>query len=48
MAKRLIEKKILYYQTLLTETKGFFRRLLIRYWIWGEKLKLKKYFRKNE
>lgn len=48
MAKRLIEKKILYYQTLLTETKGFFRRLLIRYWIWDEKLKLKKYFRKNE
>jgi hypothetical protein len=43
MAKRLIQKKILYYETLLTETKGFFRRLLIKFFIWDEKLKLKKY-----
>jgi len=47
MAKRLIQKKILHYETLLTETKGFFKRLLIRYLIWDEKLKLKKYFKKK-
>lgn len=43
MAKRLIQKKIIYYQTLLSETKGFFKSLQIRYWIWNEKCKLKKY-----
>lgn len=43
MAKRLIQKKIIYYQTLLGETKGFFKRLLIKFWIWGEKSKLRKY-----
>lgn len=43
MAKRLIQKKILYYQTLLTESNGFFKKILIRFWIWNEKCKLKKY-----
>lgn len=43
MAKRLIEKKILYFETLLTETKGFWKRLPIKFWIWNEKCKLKKY-----
>jgi hypothetical protein len=43
MAKRLIEKKIMYYETLLTERHGFFRRLMIKYWIYCEKCKLKKY-----
>jgi hypothetical protein len=43
MAKRLIEKKILYYQTLLTETRGFFNRLKIKLWIYNEQCKLKKY-----
>lgn len=43
MAKRLIQKKILYYETLLTETKGFFKRLQIKYWIENEYCKLKKY-----
>jgi len=43
MAKRLIQKKILYLQTLLTETKGFFNRTQIKFCIWNEKLKLKKY-----
>lgn len=43
MAKRIIQKKILYYQTLLTETKGFFRRLQIKFWICNEQSKLKKY-----
>jgi hypothetical protein len=43
MAKRLIQKKILYYETLLTETKGFFKRLQIKYWIHNEHCKLKKY-----
>lgn len=43
MAKRLIQKKIIYYQTLLTETNNFFKRLLIRFWIWDEKCKLRKY-----
>lgn len=43
MAKRLILKKILYYQTLLTETRGIIKRLLIKFWIYNEKSKLKKY-----
>lgn len=43
MAKRIIQKKIVYFETLLGETKGFFRRLLIKFWIWNEKCKLKKY-----
>jgi plasmid maintenance system antidote protein VapI len=43
MAKRIIQKKILYLQTLLGETKGFFKRLQIRYSIWNEECKLKKY-----
>jgi hypothetical protein len=43
MAKRIIQKKIIYFKTLLTETKGFFSRLQIRYWIWNEECKLKKY-----
>jgi hypothetical protein len=47
MAKRLIEKKIIYYRSLLGETKGFFKRLLIRLWIWDEQCKLRKY-KKNK
>jgi hypothetical protein len=43
MAKRIIQKKIIYLKTLLTETKGFFRRLLIKYLIWNEQCKLRKY-----
>lgn len=43
MAKRIIEKKILYLRTLLTETKGFFRKLQIKFWIYNEQVKLKKY-----
>ena len=43
MAKRIIQKKIIYFKNLLIETKGFFRRLQIRYWIWNEECKLKKY-----
>ena len=43
MAKRKIQKKILYYETLLTETKGFFRRLQIKFCIYNEQCKLKKY-----
>ena len=43
MAKRIIQKKIVYFETLLGETKGFFRRSLIKFWIWNEKCKLKKY-----
>ena len=43
MAKRIIQKKILYYETLLTETNGFFRRLQIKFWIYNEQCKLKKY-----
>lgn len=43
MAKRIIEKKISYYETLLTETKGFTRRLQIKLWIYNERCKLKKY-----
>ena len=43
MAKRLIQKKILYYETLLTETKGFFRRLQIKFCMHNEYCKLKKY-----
>jgi len=46
MAKRLIEKKIIYYRTLLTEEHGFFKRLLIKFWIWNEKSKLQKYKKK--
>ena len=43
MAKRLIQKKILYYETLLTETKGFFKRLQIKLRMHNEYCKLKKY-----
>ena len=43
MAKRIIQKKIIYLRTLLTETKGFFKILQIKYWIWNEECKLKKY-----
>ena len=43
MAKRIIQKKILYYETLLTETKSLIRRLQIKFWIYNEKCKLKKY-----
>lgn len=43
MARRLIEKKIMYYETLLTERHGFCRKMLIKYWIYCEKCKLKKY-----
>ena len=43
MAKRLIQKKILYYETLLIETKSLIRRLQIKFWIYNEKCKLKKY-----
>lgn len=43
MAKRIIQKKIIYFKNLLTETKGLFRRLQIKYWIWNEECKLKKY-----
>ena len=43
MAKRIIQKKIVYYETLLTETKSLLRRTQIRFWIWNEKCKLKKY-----
>lgn len=43
MAKRIIQKKILYYETLLTETKGFFKRLQIKFCIYNEQCKLKKY-----
>jgi len=43
MAKRIIQKKILYYQTLLTETKSIFRRIQIKFWIYNEQCKLKKY-----
>ncbi len=46
MAKRLIEKKIIYYRTLLSETRGFFRRLLIKFWIYNEQCKLRKYKKK--
>jgi hypothetical protein len=42
MAKRLVEKKIRYFETLLSETRGC-RRLLIKLWIWQERRKLKKY-----
>ena len=43
MAKRLIEKKIIYLQTLLGETNGFYRRLQIKFCIFNEKCKLRKY-----
>jgi hypothetical protein len=43
MAKRLIQKKILYLENLLTETKGFYMRLQIKFTIWNERIKLKKY-----
>ena len=46
MAKRKIEKKIIYFQTLLGETKGFFKRLQIKFWIYNEKCKLRKYKKK--
>jgi len=43
MAKRVIQKKILYYKTLLLETKSFIRRLQIKFIIYNENCKLKKY-----
>ncbi len=46
MAKRLIEKKITYYQTLLVETDNFFKRLLIKFWIYEQKCNLRKYKKK--
>ena len=46
MAKRLIEKKIMYFRTLLSETTGFFQRLKIKLWIFNEKCKLRKYKKK--
>jgi len=46
MAKRLIEKKIQYFKTLLSEQHGFFRRLQIKFWIYNERCKLRKYKKK--
>lgn len=46
MAKRLIEKKIIYLRTLLSETTNIFQRLLIKFWIFNEKCKLRKYKKK--
>lgn len=46
MAKRLIEKKIMYFRTLLSETTGFFQRLKIRLWILNEQNKLRKFKKK--
>ena len=43
MAKRIIEKKIIYLRTLLTETEGWYERLKIKFWIYIEKHKLRKY-----
>ena len=43
MAKRLIQKKISYYKTLLSEKNGFLKKLQIKFWIWNEECKLKKY-----
>lgn len=43
MAKRIIEKKIIYLRTLLTETTGWYKRLMIKFAIWNEMSKLKKY-----
>jgi len=43
MAKRLIQKKIIYLETLLTETEGFYKRLQVKFCIWNEQCKLKKY-----
>jgi hypothetical protein len=43
MAKRITQKKISYYKTLLSEGGGFFRKLQIKFWIWNEECKLKKY-----
>jgi hypothetical protein len=43
MAKRLIQKKILYLENLLNETKGFYMRLQIKFTLWNERIKLKKY-----
>jgi hypothetical protein len=43
MAKRIIQKKIIYLETLLTETKGFYKRLQVKFCIWNEQCKLKKY-----
>jgi hypothetical protein len=43
MAKRIIQKKIIYLETLLTETKGFYKRLQVKFSIWNEQYKLKKY-----
>ena len=46
MAKRLIEKKIMYFKTLLSETTNIFQRLKIKVWIFNEKCKLRKYKKK--
>ena len=46
MAKRLIEKKILHFQTLLSKTDNFFKRLLIKFWIYEQKCNLRKYKKK--
>lgn len=46
MAKRLIEKKIMYFRTLLSETTGFFQRLKIRLLILNEQNKLRKFKKK--
>lgn len=43
MPKRKIEKKIIYLRTLLGETNGFYRRLQIKFCIFNEKCKLRKY-----
>lgn len=43
MAKRIIEKKISHYENLLDGTKGFFKRIMIKLWIYNERCKLKKY-----
>lgn len=43
MPKRIIEKKILYLRTLLSETTGFFKRLKIKLWILMEQNNLRKY-----
>lgn len=46
MAKRIIEKKILYLRTLLSETTNIFQRLKIKFWIYNEQCKLRKYKKK--
>ena len=43
MAKRIIEKKIIYLRALLPQTKGWFKRLMIKFEIWNQTIKLRKY-----